>query len=79
MKRVKAACICQTLHFQLKEDIAHAEAVQMVRQEVAQYKARLDRNRIKYRIESETEQPDGSVIVKIIKQYNQCQTGEYLN
>lgn len=21
MKRVKAACICQTLHFQLKEDV----------------------------------------------------------
>ena len=30
MKRIKAACICQTLHFQLKEDVAHDYAVQLV-------------------------------------------------
>lgn len=29
MKRIKAACICQTLHFQLKEDVAHDYAVQL--------------------------------------------------
>ena len=23
MKRVKAACICQTLHFMLKDDLGH--------------------------------------------------------
>ena len=38
MKRVKAACICQTLHFMLKEDIGHDYAVSLVKQEVAQYK-----------------------------------------
>ena len=25
MKRIKAACICQTLHFQLKEDLEHSK------------------------------------------------------
>ena len=30
MKRVKAACICQTLHFQLKEDVGHDYAVSLV-------------------------------------------------
>lgn len=40
MKRVKAACICQTLHFMLKEDIGHDYAVSLVKQEVAQYKKR---------------------------------------
>ena len=37
MKRVKAACICQTLHFMLKEDIGHDYAVSLVKQEVEQY------------------------------------------
>ena len=48
MKRVKAACICQTLHFQLKEDVEHNSAVKLVREEVAHYQATLDRNRTKY-------------------------------
>lgn len=30
MKRVKAACICQTLHFLLKEDVEHDYAVKLV-------------------------------------------------
>ena len=32
MKRIKAACICQTLHFQLKEDLEHSIAVRLVRE-----------------------------------------------
>lgn len=32
MKRVKAACICQTLHFMLKEDIGHDYAVKQAEQ-----------------------------------------------
>ena len=79
MKRVKAACICQTLHFMLKEDLGHDYAVQMVRTEVDKYKTSLDRNRTKYRIISEEEQPDGSVIIKIIKQYNTSPVGDYLD
>ncbi len=79
MKRVKAACICQTLHFMLKEEIDHDLAIRLVDEEVLQYKAGLDRNRTKYRIVEETKQPDGSVILKIIKQYNQSDVGEYLD
>lgn len=41
MKRVKAACICQTLHFQLKEDVGHDYAVSLVQKELEQYKANL--------------------------------------
>ena len=37
MKRIKAACICQTLHFQLKEDLEHSIAVRLVREEVEHY------------------------------------------
>ncbi|MDD5864482.1 MAG: hypothetical protein PUD80_07605 [Firmicutes bacterium] len=78
MKRVKAACICQTLHFMLKEDIDHDFAVKLVKEEVEHYKKNLDRNRTQYRIVEETEQPDGSVMVKVIKQYNASPVGNYL-
>ncbi len=79
MKRVKAACICQTLHFMLKEEIDHDLAVKLVEEEVAQYKAGLERTHTKHKIVEETKQPDGSVMIKIIKQYNQNDVGEYLN
>ena len=79
MKRVKAACICQTLHFMLKEDVAHDWAVRQVKQEVEQYKKGLDRNHTRYKILEETEQPDGSIMVKVIKQYNSSPVGDYLS
>lgn len=79
MKRVKAACICQTLHFMLKEDVAHDYAVKLVREEVAHYKRTLERNNTRYRILEETEQADGSILVKVIKQYNTSPVGSYLD
>ncbi len=78
MKRVKAACICQTLHFQLKEDAPHDYAVRLVAEEVEHYKAQLNRTHTKYKIVEETNQPDGSIIIKIIKQYNACNVGDYI-
>lgn len=50
MKRVKAVCICQTLHFMLKEDVEHSYAVKLVQEEVAHYRATTERNKTKYRI-----------------------------
>ena len=44
MKRVKAACICQTLHFMLKDDLGHDYAVKLVKEEVEKYKASLDKS-----------------------------------
>ena len=79
MKRIQAACICQTLHFMLKEDIPHDEAVALVGHEVTRSKESLSRNRVKHKILEETVQPDGSVIIRIIKQYNQSPVGDYLN
>ena len=79
MKRVKAACICQTLHFMLKDDIVPELGARTVQEEVTNYKRALERNHTKYKITEETLQPDGSVILKIIKQYNQSATGEYLD
>ena len=79
MKRVKAACICQTLHFMLKEGFGHDYAVTMVRKEVEQYKKGLEQNQTQYKIVDETEQPDGSVIIHIKKQYNAYKCDEYMN
>lgn len=79
MKRIKAACICQTLHFMLKEDIPHDEAVRLVQAELAQYKTTLTRNRTQYRIIDESAQADGSILVKVIKQYNSSPVGDYLD
>ena len=78
MKRVKAACICQTLHFMLKDDSGEY-AKKLVKEDVAHYKQTLARNRTQYRIVEEAEQPDGSVIIKVIKQYNSSPIGDYLN
>ena len=79
MKRVKAACICQTLHFMLKEDVAHDWAVKQIEQDVEQYKKTLERNRTQYKIVEQTTQPDGSIMLKVIKQYNSSPVGDYLN
>ena len=79
MKRIKAACICQTLHFMLKEDIAHEWAVEQVAKEVDQYKKGLDQNHTKYKIIEQTTEPDGSIMLKIIKQYNSSPVGDYLD
>ncbi|MBO5219413.1 MAG: hypothetical protein J6C52_08285 [Clostridia bacterium] len=79
MKRVKAACICQTLHFLLKEDIPHEAAARQVAEEAANYKASLEKGGVKYRILSEEKQPDDSIIIKIKKQYSTSPVGDYLD
>lgn len=79
MKRVKAACITQTLHFLLKDDLEKNYAKRMVEEEVKKYKAGLERTGTKYKILSEETQEDGSVIIEIKKQYNTSPTGNYLN
>lgn len=79
MKRVKAACLTQTLHFMLKDDISHNYAVKFVDEEVKKYKEELDKRRVKYKILSEERQADGSVIIEIKKQYNTSPVGTYLD
>ena len=79
MKRVKAACICQTLHFMLKDDLEHDEAVAHVRREVEQYRKALESRKIRYKIVEQLDQPDGSIVMKIIRQYNVSPVGDYLD
>lgn len=79
MKRIKAACICQTLHFMLKEDIPQDWAISQVQQEVQHYKQQLEKGRVKHKILEEIPQEDGSVIIRLIKQYNASPVGDYLD
>lgn len=79
MKRVKAACITQTLHFLLKEDVGHDYAVKLVAEEVEKYKEKLEKSKTQYKILTETTQEDGSVMIEIKKQYNASPVGHYLD
>lgn len=72
MKRVQAACIMQTLVFSQKDDCGLSRERQLAanREELARYKASLEQTRTRYQITEETEQSDGSVVVRVRKQYN---------
>lgn len=78
MKRIKSACLLQTVHFQLKEDVPHDIAARSVHEEVEHYKAQLTRNHTRYQIIDESEQPDGSVMLRLRKQYNSYNCDEYM-
>lgn len=79
MKRIKSACICQTIHFMLKDGISNDFNKRQVLAEVENYKNSLEKNKTQHKIIEETVQDDGSVIIKIIKQYNTSPVGDYLN
>lgn len=79
MKRVKAACITQTLHFMLKDDMGSDYAKKMVEEEVKKYKDGLERSGTKYKILSEEVKQDGTVVIEIKKQYNSSPVGAYLD
>ena len=78
MKRIRAACLEQTIHFLLKDGTASESDKQQVRQEYESYKAHLERTRTQYKIIEEKEQPDGSLIIKIKRQNNSQPVGDYL-
>lgn len=72
MKRVKAACILQTLVFSQKPDLGYTpeQAEQLNQAEFSHYKATLARTNTRHQILSAETQADGSILVHIRKQYN---------
>jgi len=72
VKRVKAACILQTLVFAQKPELGYSKdrALQINKEEIEHYKATLQRARTKHQIINTVEQEDGSVVVHVRKQYN---------
>lgn len=79
MKRIQSACLNQTIHFQSKDDMPRETVVRDVKAEYESYKKQLDRKNTKYRIIDEQTQDDGSIIVKLKKQINQYNVGDYFN
>ncbi|WP_010246271.1 hypothetical protein [Acetivibrio cellulolyticus] len=65
MKRIQFACLEQTIRFELKE-------------EVDTFKKGMDKKRVLYKILEESSQPDGSTIIKLKRQYNSYDCGDYL-
>lgn len=79
MKRIKSACLLQTIHFQLKEDIPHDAAVRAIHDELEHYKSQFARNRTRFQIVEQRDEPDGSIILKLKKQYNSYNCDEYMD
>lgn len=78
MKRIQAACICQTLHFFLKDEMSKERNEKYSQEEFERYKQSLEKSHTEYRVLEEVKQDDGSIIIKIIKQYNNSPVGDYL-
>ena len=82
MKRVKAACIYQTLVFSQKSELGLSKerALRLNREEYERYKTGLERTRTRYMIVDSAETDDGSIVVKVRKQYNdKIDVAEYFN
>lgn len=80
MKRIKAACITQTIHFINKDANGSEDSKRKVQDEIKRYKYRMDRERTKYKVISEEVQGNGSVIMEIVREYgNNKPTGHYLD
>lgn len=78
MKRVRAACLNQTIQFRLKEEIDHETTVRNIREEYNNYKKQMESNGTLYKILEETEFADGSIQIKVKKQINNYDIGDYL-
>jgi hypothetical protein len=78
MKRILSACLLETIHFKLKDGLEPEEAAKFVREELAHFKAHMNHTRTRYVVEEEQPQPDGSILVRVKKQYNRYDTGKYL-
>lgn len=82
VKRVHSACIFQTLVFAQKEDCGLSIDRQRTlnREEVANYKQALEAKHTRYQITEEIEQSDGSVLLRVRKQYNdKADVSEYFD
>lgn len=80
MKRVKAACIQQTLIFAQKDScgLSRNAILEANRREFEHYRQTLERTRTRHQIVSCDQQEDGSLVVRVRKQYNdKAEVAEY--
>jgi len=72
MKRIKSACIFQTLIFAQKPELelSKQDALKINHEEIERYQSAMDRAKTRYQIVSIDDQDDGSVIVHVKKHYS---------
>ncbi len=72
MKRVKAACIFQTLVFAQKSELGYTkeQALKINQEEFENYKTNLETTKTRYQIVDTQIEEDGSLVVRVRKQYN---------
>ena len=71
MRRIVSACLLQTMRFDTTKE-ADPE------QDFTSFCKKLEKSSVKYVIEEKTKEADGSLVVKIRKQYNSYSTEGYL-
>jgi hypothetical protein len=71
MRRVTSACLQQTMRFDTSKEANPQE-------DLKKYLSKLDKNRTKYEVVDCQEENDGSLVVKIKKEYNNYSTEGYL-
>lgn len=79
MKRIKAACLAQTVAFAPKDDIPREEALNAVGVEAQEYKSALASGGKKYELLSEETLQDGTIVLKVKKQYMEHSCEGYID
>ncbi|MDO5574755.1 MAG: hypothetical protein Q4G60_12345 [bacterium] len=80
MKRIKSACITQTIVFSRSQNEPEEYAERKVQEEIKRYMYRLNRENTRYKILSEKIQENGSRVMEIVKEYgNRIPVGTYLD
>ena len=72
MKRITSACLEQTIRFDTYNDANPKD-------DLKRFLELMDRKNTKYQIVDQTENSDGSIIIKIKKQYNAYKTDGYID
>ena len=72
MRRIMSACLLQTMLFDTANDANPDEEFEMFCQ-------KMDRNRTQYVIEDKKKEPDGSLVVRLRRQYNTYKTTGYMD
>lgn len=72
MKRIKSACIFQTLVFSQKPEMGYSKerALQLNREEFENYKRSLEKAHTRYQVTNVCEQDNGSLVIHVRKQYS---------
>lgn len=79
MKRVKYACLSQTIYFTLSDKLPHQEAVKQALEERSRCLEEMERKGVQYRADKQYQMEDGTPVLEVRKQYNNYLTGQYLD